>query len=71
VAERLAAVAAALADGPCTAVEISPTVYGESLTEANASWLLAQTLAYLNHLERQAGAAREVRNGVELWSAAA
>ena len=70
VAERLAAVAAALSDGPRTAVEISPSVYGEPLTEANASWLLAQTLAYLTHLEHRGRVTREPRAGVERWSAA-
>ena len=68
VAERLAAVATALADAPRTAVEISPSVYGEPLTESNGSWLLAQTLAYLTHLERQGRATRETRDGVERWS---
>ena len=70
VAERLAAVAAALAGGPRTAVEISPSVYGEPLTEANASWLLAQTLAYLTHLEHQGRATRTRWDGVERWSPA-
>lgn len=70
VAQRLAAVVTALVPAPRTAVEISPSVYGEPLTEYNGSWLLAQTLAYLTHLERQGRATRETRDGVERWSAA-
>ncbi len=67
VAERLAAVESAVADKALTAVEISPSVYGEPLTEYNGSWLLAQTLAYLTHLERQGRVAREARGDVALW----
>ena len=52
VRERLTAVLGALGSGPQTAVEISPAVYDEPLTEVNAAWLLAQTLCYLRHLER-------------------
>ena len=67
VAERLEAVLAALADEPRTAVEISPSVYGEPLTQYNASWLLSQTLCYLVHLERQKRIARERDGEVERW----
>src|SRR5213076_371112 len=59
VRERLEAVLAALADGPRTAVQISPSVYGESLTEYNGSWLISQTLSYLVHLERLGRVSRE------------
>jgi glyoxylase-like metal-dependent hydrolase (beta-lactamase superfamily II) len=69
VAERLAVVVAALSEGPRTAVEISSSVYGEPLTELNASWLLAQTLAYLTHLERQGRVTREPGDVGERWSA--
>ena len=69
VAERLAVVVAALSEGPRTAVEISSSVYGEPLTELNASWLLAQTLAYLTHLERQGRVRREAGDDVERWGA--
>ncbi len=51
VHERLEAVVTALSTEPRSAVEISPEVYGEPLTEYNAGWLLAQTLCYLRHLE--------------------
>jgi glyoxylase-like metal-dependent hydrolase (beta-lactamase superfamily II) len=69
VRERLDAVLAALADGPHTAVEISPGVYGEPLTQYNASWLLSQTLCYLVHLERLGRVARESDGEVERWRA--
>ncbi len=70
VAERLAAVVAALDGQPRTAVEISPSVYGEPLTPANGSWLLSQTLCYLRHLERTGGVVREpgsAAGGAEGW----
>ena len=51
VFERLERVVDALSGGPATAVEISPSVYGEGLNPTNAGWLLAQTLCYLRHLE--------------------
>jgi glyoxylase-like metal-dependent hydrolase (beta-lactamase superfamily II) len=51
VRERVEAVAVALQNGPRTAVEVSPDVYGEPLTPSNGAWLLSQTLSYLRHLE--------------------
>jgi glyoxylase-like metal-dependent hydrolase (beta-lactamase superfamily II) len=70
VAERLAAVRAALGAGPKTAYEAAQHVYGELFTEATATWLLTKTRAYLGHLERRDEVARE---GVtpERWRAAA
>ena len=69
VDERLAAVRAALAVGPHTAVELVPEVYGEPLTEINAGWLLSQTLCYLKHLELGGAVVREADRGVERWRA--
>jgi glyoxylase-like metal-dependent hydrolase (beta-lactamase superfamily II) len=51
IAERLAAIRAALASGPLTAFEIVPLVYGERLTPMTANWWLSETLCYLTHLE--------------------
>ncbi|MBV9192506.1 MAG: MBL fold metallo-hydrolase [Solirubrobacterales bacterium] len=49
---RLEAVLSALAGGgELTAAQIAPRVLGEPLSEANAPWLLAETLCYLRHLE--------------------
>jgi glyoxylase-like metal-dependent hydrolase (beta-lactamase superfamily II) len=52
IAQRLAAVLDCLRDGPRTAVELGPDVYGETLEERGATWYLQQTLCYLQHLER-------------------
>ncbi len=72
VAERIAAVAAALAAGPRTAVEIVPEVYGQQLTPMTAAWWLSETLCYLTHLER-AGRARRLTaaDGSERWEVVA
>jgi glyoxylase-like metal-dependent hydrolase (beta-lactamase superfamily II) len=67
VAERLEAVLAAVDAGLTTAVEISPLVYGEPLTEYNANWLLSQTMCYLRHLERAGILAGEPDGGAERW----
>jgi glyoxylase-like metal-dependent hydrolase (beta-lactamase superfamily II) len=71
VSERLDAVLAALDGGNgLTAVEISPDVYGEPLTEFNAAWLLSQTLCYLRHLEASGRVVREEDGEVERWRGA-
>jgi len=67
VHERLGAVIAALQSGPRSAVEITPVVYAEPLTESNAGWLLAQTLCYLRHLELEGHVVREPDGEVERW----
>jgi hypothetical protein len=67
VDERLGATLEALGDGPRTAAEIAPDIYGEPLGVHNAGWLLAQTLCYLHHLER-AGKVR-VEPDSERWVA--
>jgi glyoxylase-like metal-dependent hydrolase (beta-lactamase superfamily II) len=69
VHERLEAVLAAVAGEPRTAVEITPGIYGEPLTEFNANWFLAQTLCYLTHLELAGRIAREPDGDVERWRA--
>jgi glyoxylase-like metal-dependent hydrolase (beta-lactamase superfamily II) len=70
VGERLAAMVAALDGGPRTAVDLVPEVYGEPLTQANAGWLLSQTLCYLRHLEEGGSVAREPDGELERWRAA-
>ena len=70
VAERLEAVMGALGSEPRTAVEISPEVYDQPLTGAQARWMLVQTLCYLQHLDRQGLVAKVSDNGVERWRAA-
>jgi glyoxylase-like metal-dependent hydrolase (beta-lactamase superfamily II) len=73
VHERLEAVQAILADGPMTAYEIAPRVYGEAFGAATGPWLFTKVLAFLMHLEAT-GRARRVPAGgegaTETWSAA-
>jgi glyoxylase-like metal-dependent hydrolase (beta-lactamase superfamily II) len=70
VEDRIAAVRGELAGGARTALEIAPAVHGEPLSERNASWLLAETLCYLTHLERLGGVEREDEGGTPRWRAA-
>ena len=67
VAERLDAVLAAVSDGPKTALEITPSVRGEALTEANAGWWLPETLCYLRHLELRGRVSRESEGDLASW----
>jgi glyoxylase-like metal-dependent hydrolase (beta-lactamase superfamily II) len=69
VRERLAAVERALRDGPKTAVEVVPEVYGEPLSPMTASWWLSETLSYLVHLERT-GVVRRIDEEPQRWEAA-
>ncbi|MDX6675674.1 MAG: hypothetical protein QOH11_3092, partial [Solirubrobacteraceae bacterium] len=70
VRERIDAVAAAVADGPITAFDVVPQVYGEDLGPMNAAWWIQETLCYLTHLERR-GAVRRLPGEPERWEAAA
>jgi glyoxylase-like metal-dependent hydrolase (beta-lactamase superfamily II) len=67
VAQRLDATLAAVAVGPKTALEITPFLHEEPLTEANAGWWLPETLCYLTHLERLGKVARGADGDVERW----
>lgn len=66
VAERLAKIQAALADGPLTAFDVVPLVYGAALTPMTANWWLTETLSYLVHLERT-GRVERVGDDPERW----
>jgi glyoxylase-like metal-dependent hydrolase (beta-lactamase superfamily II) len=67
VAARLDAALAAVAEQPRTALEITPFLHEQPLTQANAGWWLPETLCYLRHLEL-AGRVERVREGeVERW----
>ena len=68
VRSRLEAVLGALGDGPRTALEITPAVHGEPLTETNAGWWLPETLCYLQHLSRLGRVLHEADSGVERWA---
>ena len=69
VAQRLEAVLARVREGPATALEITPRLHDEPLTEANAGWWLPETLCYLNHLERLGQIQRDSDGDVERWLA--
>jgi glyoxylase-like metal-dependent hydrolase (beta-lactamase superfamily II) len=68
VRERLDAALAALSKGPRTALEITPQVHGEPLTESNAGWWLPETLCYLRHLELDGRVVPESDSGVDRWA---
>ena len=66
--ERLDAVVAALADGPSTAYDLLPAVYGDKLTDAITAWMLTKMLCYLTHLEAT-GVVRRIEGEPERWAA--
>jgi glyoxylase-like metal-dependent hydrolase (beta-lactamase superfamily II) len=68
VHERLDRVAQALRDGPLTAFEIVPHVYGDSLSQQNAHWLLSKILCYLTHLQ-VLGRVHAIPGEPERWAA--
>ena len=55
-------------DRPKRALEIVPHVYGESLSQQNAHWLLSKILSYLQHLQAL-GRAREIPGDPQRWAA--
>jgi glyoxylase-like metal-dependent hydrolase (beta-lactamase superfamily II) len=70
VAERLAAVAGAVAMQPLTAAQIAPVIRDQPLDLRNAQWFLSETLCYLRHLERAGRVRAEPDGAVERWRAA-
>jgi glyoxylase-like metal-dependent hydrolase (beta-lactamase superfamily II) len=66
VGERLDAVLAGLADGPRTAWDLAPAVYGERFRPEMAGWLMTKLLCYLTHLEIT-GAVRRIEGEPEQW----
>jgi glyoxylase-like metal-dependent hydrolase (beta-lactamase superfamily II) len=68
VQERLAAVLGAVSGQALTAFEVVPHVYGESLSGANAHWLLSKVLCYLTHM-RAEGRVRSIPGEPERWIA--
>ena len=68
VHERLESVSAALEQGPLSAFEIVPYVYGEALSQQNAHWLLSKILSYLTHLQAL-GRAHEIPGEPQRWAA--
>jgi glyoxylase-like metal-dependent hydrolase (beta-lactamase superfamily II) len=70
VAERLETVYDGLGAGTRTVLDLARTVYDEPMTQANAAWLIAQTLCYLRHLEVLGRVEHEPEGEVEQWRAA-
>jgi glyoxylase-like metal-dependent hydrolase (beta-lactamase superfamily II) len=68
VGERLTRVRAALVGRELTAFEIVPHVYGDSLSQQNAHWLLSKILCYLTHLQAL-GEVRHIAGEPERWTA--
>jgi len=68
VQERLAAVQQAVAGRALTVFEIVPHVYGDSLSQQNAHWLLSKILCYLTHLQAL-GQVHRVPGEPERWAA--
>jgi glyoxylase-like metal-dependent hydrolase (beta-lactamase superfamily II) len=67
VAERLALTAAALQDGPLTALDVVPGVFGAPITPITAVWRLTEALCFLTHLERLGQVQREPDGELERW----
>jgi len=68
VRDRLQRVRGAISERPLSAFEIVPHVYGESLSQGNAHWLLSKILGYLTHLQA-IGVARSIPGEPERWTA--
>ncbi len=68
VDERVSRVREAVDDEPLTAFEIVPHVYGDSLSQQNAHWLLSKILCYLTHLQA-VGEVRRIPGEPERWAA--
>jgi glyoxylase-like metal-dependent hydrolase (beta-lactamase superfamily II) len=68
VARRLEGALIGVREGPRSALELVPAIFGEPITEETASWRLTETLCYLNHLERERRIEHTLsKDGVELW----
>ncbi|MFL5835901.1 MAG: MBL fold metallo-hydrolase [Solirubrobacteraceae bacterium] len=67
VGQRLDAVRAALQDGPSTAFDLLPAVYGDGFDREMAGWLLTKVLCYLTHLEAL-GAVERLQGEPERWA---
>jgi glyoxylase-like metal-dependent hydrolase (beta-lactamase superfamily II) len=68
VQEQLSHVLAAVRREPLTPFQVVTSVYGESLSEQNAHWLLSQVLGYLTQLEA-GGEIRRLPGDPERWTA--
>ena len=66
VHERIAKVHEVIANGPITAFDAVPLVYGQAISPMNANWWLSETLCYLTHLEGT-GRAERIPGEPERW----
>ena len=67
IRRRLDAVLAALQDGPATAYDLAPRIYGDAFEPDTAGWLLTKLLCFLGHLEAT-GAVARVEGEPERWA---
>lgn len=68
VHERLERLAIGLQDGPLSAFELVPCVYGDAISQQNAQWLLSEILSYLTHMQAT-GRAQLVPGEPDRWTA--
>jgi glyoxylase-like metal-dependent hydrolase (beta-lactamase superfamily II) len=66
--ERLTSLQTALDGNELTVFELVPHVYGDSLSQQNAHWLLSKILCYLTHLQTL-GRVRRIPGEPERWTA--
>lgn len=59
------------AQGPATAIEMIPEIYGRPLSKENAGWLISETMCYLRHQERRGVVTREGGTDQATWSISA
>ena len=67
VQRRLDAVLAALQDGPATAYDLAPAIYGAAFSPEVAGWLLTKLLCFLTHLEAL-GQVERLGGAPERWA---
>ncbi len=67
IQRRLDGVLAALQDGPATAFDLAPRVYGDAFTPEVAGWLLSKLLCFLTHLEAL-GQVERLEGEPERWA---
>jgi glyoxylase-like metal-dependent hydrolase (beta-lactamase superfamily II) len=67
VRQRLDAVLDGLRDGPASAYDLAPGIYGDAFRPEMAGWLLTKLLCFLAHLEAT-GAVARVEGEPERWA---
>src|SRR5262249_2822262 len=67
VAEHLAAIGAGIDGGPQTGPSLARAVYESPRVAGNASWMRAQTLCCLTHLQSMGAVVRNSHADTEIW----